>query len=36
MVRCFSSSSLYAANGIWYDALAHLAQLRRTNGVNPQ
>ncbi|MDZ4877323.1 MAG: hypothetical protein CLLPBCKN_006758 [Chroococcidiopsis cubana SAG 39.79] len=28
--------AIYAANGIWYDALAHLAQLRRTNGVNPQ
>jgi Domain of Unknown Function (DUF928) len=28
--------AVYATNGIWYDALAHLAQLRRTNGVNAQ
>ncbi|MGL5922497.1 DUF928 domain-containing protein [Chroococcidiopsis sp.] len=26
--------AVYASNGIWYDALTHLAQLRRTNGAN--
>lgn len=25
---------VYAANGIWFDALTHLSQLRRTNGAN--
>lgn len=28
--------AVYAANGIWYDALTHLAQLRHTNRANPQ
>ncbi|WP_250123478.1 DUF928 domain-containing protein [Chroococcidiopsis sp. CCMEE 29] len=26
--------AVYAANGVWYDALTHLSQLRRTNGAN--